>query len=316
MEGGGGGGGRRRCTLKSVPREGPVDATRTDTERDQRQDLAHWCEGLHASVPCHRARPGCDFCEVAVCACGGNSNVASCSVRQKETGPENFTPLLPADRFSPSMSTGVYQKQSTPHLTRRDRSAEVCRRLHRRLAGSRRLDLRRRRTSGARCVQRRRCRSPPVGRRRTSRGRSYTLRTLGRWQRGRKINRSRDTHGGICHLRLALGSPPPIFRSPIPNRTWCRYRLVFVIRFLQLFVIRAKSPRGPTCARERSSRVILNSAPYPRGVVTMASGGGVGSSLVPCVCWVPKGASKETPDKVGRVCEKHLRQEMLHIRWS
>lgn len=143
------------------------------------------------------------------------ADVASYSVRQKETGPENFTPLLPADRFSTSMSTGVYQKQSTPHLTRRDRSAKVCRRLHRRLAGSRRLDLRRRRTSGARCVQRR-CRSPPVGRRRTSRGRSYTLRTLGRWQRGRKINRSRDWAFVTFDLRWV---PLPSFavRSPIAH---------------------------------------------------------------------------------------------------
>lgn len=137
------------------------------------------------------------------------SDVASCSVCARKKRVRKFSRLC--YRFSTSMSTGVYQKQSTPHLTRRDRSAEVCRRLHRRLAGSRRLDLRRRRTSGARCVQRR-CRSPPVGRRRTSRGRSYTLRTLGRWQRGRKINRSRDTHGHLSPSTCAW-FPSPLSQS-------------------------------------------------------------------------------------------------------
>ncbi|CAI8008118.1 Periodic tryptophan protein 1 homolog [Geodia barretti] len=40
----------------------------------------------------------------------------------------------------------------------------------------------------------------------------------------------------------------------------------------------------------------------------MASGGG--SSLVPCVCWVPKGASKENPDKV-ELSQEELQELMM-----
>ncbi len=30
------------------------------------------------------------------------------------------------------------------------------------------------------------------------------------------------------------------------------------------------------------------------------------SSLVPCACWVPKGAAKEVPDKVGCKVSRHV----------